>query len=1628
MELLENPSFKSKYHKSKSKVKQWESGFMEKYGRKPNKNDIKEADVSIRDAYKMYWKLKTRALEETLMDITFSDDVQANISTCTLNTSVAVDSVEKNTELPPDVCNTENCNPEIEKLPKETDFEAVPTEIGINAEGAWGSHLNNEKKVVQKKENLLVGRSSSFQLSQKLFNSTSFTKRNPRKSLSMVKSKSRSDLDTSMSSLIQKDGVDSQTEDGFNPNEIMKPILGDKVKVSRTEGKISSQPVSAIHQLIAGKAVNISRKIDAGWLERCSDQNYPKGSLSQPNRLSGISDSGVESLESSTYSPYTINTLISSQTPPLFSDEEDFVCGSDSEGERKNKRVRNIRIRASSVERQAIKRPCREPYLPSLGSLPSSQETLEINSSLPYSVKTVESSLRELSIPRNSEIEVNITDKKEVKLVTDNTENSNTQNQCDEITAPKEVKEQLVAAAPTTQTVKRLNNRNQNDTSDNSEFKAMCNDSEKTEEVKRTPPMRTTKEAAPTTRTRQRASRKILQKTPDNSDCKSTRTTGTTKNTRQTQRKAYRRIQENTSDDSESDAMPESKIADEVTKKTRKTRTTCTTRKTAQTKRTQKKNDENVEIQTTRPIRKPPSRASKKEIVHSPTREKNELVERPEPQIYGVDTVNAVPRFALPRIESGDLVANFSQVISKSLPTDRVTAPEASGSNSKKKLTDKERLAEKISTGRLNENFVRINLKKKVFVRGKKTMTFQKYKKNQWKQKKKELASGAGSLDLADLVENKGILKCFKCGDIGHFSKECKSLKSDELLPLIGDEEPCEYPTLDEAAKMASESVLAAHRNRISIIPQTSSRALLLPHMKDDENNENQIKNMPPAIPETVPTDDENIDSLLDDLDFADDIEINNSETVHSGHIIPEHLLAKLLPPEIGPVKPLYPKELSDQLSATPNDVLEALQNFGHEAFRPGQEKAVMRILSGQSTLVTLSTGAGKSLCYQLPAYLYAKHSRCITLVISPLVSLMDDQVTGVPKFLSAACLHTALAAKQRTIVMDKVKAGTLDILLVSPEAVVAGEKSTGFGALLRQLPPIAFACIDEAHCISQWSHNFRPSYLMVCKVLREKLGVKTILGLTATATKSTAESIVNYLNIPDGMAGVISDTPLPRNLTLTASKDQHRDHALIELLRSQRFENLDSLIVYCTRRDECVRIAGLLRTSLTDPKSYGKSEKKVSPIAEAYHAGLSASRRKVVQKAFMNGDTRIVVATVAFGMGINKPDIRAVIHFNMPSNFESYVQEVGRSGRDGLPAHCHVFISSETSGDKAELRRHIYANGVDRHMIRRLLQKVFVPCSCANTGNPGVNKRCPGHEVAIPVDEIVMALDIPQEIISTLLCYLELHPKKFITTLPSVYINAKVTSYNGPKALKIAAQSSPPLAMAIALDLKRGVSHENSSIIEFPVVDVAAAIGWDSGVVKGHLKDLEWKNTETGGWKRTAISVNYDTLGFRVRAPGDLSNAELDEALDLLTERTSTQQRMGLYQLEAICLALSKVSVDSVRQCRELTENLLDRSEALKKTIREYFQSENPMEEIDLKLETKLLNDSQIASDVRNLVHCYRDSNFTGRAVARIFHGIQSPNYSALVWSRCKFWRAHLSVNFELICQIATREILAMR
>lgn len=381
--------------------------------------------------------------------------------------------------------------------------------------------------------------------------------------------------------------------------------------------------------------------------------------------------------------------------------------------------------------------------------------------------------------------------------------------------------------------------------------------------------------------------------------------------------------------------------------------------------------------------------------------------------------------------------------------------------------------------------------------------------------------------------------------------------------------------------------------------------------------------------------------------------------------------------------------------------------------------------------------------------------------------------------------------------------------------------------------------------------------------------------------------------------------------------------------------------------------------------------------------------------------------------MGINKSDIRCVIHYNMPSNFESYVQEVGRAGRDGLPARCHLFLESRGT-DENQLRRHIYATSVERHVIRKLLQKIFVPCSCKHA--------CPRHEVAFSVQDTVQTLDVTEEIIATLLCYLELHPNRYVEVLSPAYTLCKVVSYSGSMQIRKSAKDCPLLTMALAMYKSDSNGEEN--ILEFPVVELAAAIGWDSGICKHKLKNLEW-TVVNGQSKRSTLNVQFKNLGFRVLAPGNLTDSQLDEALDSLYEHVVSQERTSMKQLCVLSRALKAAAEVSHAQC--MKEEVSEKETELKARIREYFSDPAALEEAP-DPEMKTVNEERVATDAKTLIAMYRDVTFTGKAIARIFFGIQSPNYPALVWGRCKFWRAHLGQDFHAICRIATKEILQSR
>lgn len=891
----------------------------------------------------------------------------------------------------------------------------------------------------------------------------------------------------------------------------------------------------------------------------------------------------------------------------------------------------------------------------------------------------------------------------------------------------------------------------------------------------------------------------------------------------------------------------------------------------------------------------------------------------------------------------------------------------------------------KVSVGRratsksLNENFVRINLKRKKFSRGHHKVNVRKLKFQQWKDKRSHGFSGGAA------GNSSGTTKCFRCGEVGHWARSCSmnTVKHE----VVAEPEITHLPTLEEAAKMAQG-------------------------IKTRSVSESLTKIFSPASTSEEPH------------DRPDDTSAEAGARSLSAHLRSNERVN---------VHPVVKVGQHGKLPDTPDFVFEALHKMGFSEFRPGQEIAIMRILSGLSTLLVSSTGSGKSLCYQLPAYLYAQQTKCITLVVSPLISLMEDQVARLAPCLKAAFLHSAMPPAQKEQVLSQIRDGHVHFLLVSPESLVEGN------SVVHELPPVAFACIDEAHCLSEWSHNFRPSYLQLYKVLTTQLKVRCILALTATATRSTCLNIAEQLQIDNFSAGIIGTPSVPENLILSVSEDKYRDEALIELLKGKRLGSCESIIVYCTRREETERLASLIRTSLQhQEKQVDKDGAKVKRRreylawdAEAYHAGMTPFRRRSVQKKFMTGKLRVVVATVAFGMGIDKADIRAIIHYNMPKSFENYVQEAGRAGRDGLTSHCHLFLEPEKK-DQSELKRHIYANSVDRHIIRKLLKKVFAPLTqCKDTeGDTGVSLG-PGsmYEIAIPIDAAVEELDLKEENILTLLCFLEFHPRKVVQLLNRVYATCTVKCYGGPQQLRSVATKNAAVAAAMALQ-KKNSEQESANTLTFPVVDVAARMGWDSKLVKRDLKRLEWDNSTlsaTGHSRKTGVIVEFSDLSFHLNVSASLTEEDCDDLLDYLHERVQKQEKMDLARLTRVHEAFQSVSCGEYAGCADTAS--AEKSNSLKKLIEDYFEERLDIE--DMHDEPPLTEQclSSLRQEIRSLVFQHRDHSFNGRAVARIFHGIGSPCFPAQVWGRVhRFWRSFLDIDFNTILNIANKELLSLR
>ena len=387
-------------------------------------------------------------------------------------------------------------------------------------------------------------------------------------------------------------------------------------------------------------------------------------------------------------------------------------------------------------------------------------------------------------------------------------------------------------------------------------------------------------------------------------------------------------------------------------------------------------------------------------------------------------------------------------------------------------------------------------------------------------------------------------------------------------------------------------------------------------------------------------------------------------------------------------------------------------QLFGFNTFRPGQEEVIKFLLQGESTAAIFPTGSGKSLCYQLAAM----HLPHLTLVVSPLLALINDQIeamrnSGIP----AARIDSTLSAQESSRIRKEVREGKIKVLMISVERF----KNETFRRFLLELP-VSLMVVDEAHCISEWGHNFRPDYLKLPE-FRKSFNIPIVLLLTATATPRVIEDMSQKFQIAKQNGVVTGFYRSNLHLRVIPTSEFQKRQALLGLLEASKNE---SVIVYVTLQKTAERLAAFLREN--------------DIVVSAYHAGMNTIDREAIQDGFMNGHIPVIVATIAFGMGIDKNDIRQIIHYDLPKSLEGYSQEIGRAGRDGLKAYCTLLGNLDGVNI---LENFVYSDTPQLVSIKKVVDEVL------NSG----------EKWEVQINKLAVLSDIRMLPLKTLLVYMEM-------------------------------------------------------------------------------------------------------------------------------------------------------------------------------------------------------------------------------------------------------------------------------
>lgn len=629
---------------------------------------------------------------------------------------------------------------------------------------------------------------------------------------------------------------------------------------------------------------------------------------------------------------------------------------------------------------------------------------------------------------------------------------------------------------------------------------------------------------------------------------------------------------------------------------------------------------------------------------------------------------------------------------------------------------------------------------------------------------------------------------------------------------------------------------------------------------------------------------------------------------------------------------------------ALPESAMQTLQEvFGFQGFHAGQEAAIARLLAGRSVLTIFPTGGGKSLCFQLPALLLDG----LTMVISPLIALMKDQIDFlVSRGVAAGRLDSSLTRDETVAVHNALNSGQLKLLYIAPERL-------GNERFLQSLGrrKISLLAVDEAHCISEWGHNFRPDYLKIARLARQ-LCVERVLALTATATPQVAQDIVAGFAI--AQEDVVHTGFYRSNLTLRVVPCEHssRKRLLLERLKDR---SPGPTVVYVTLQRTAEEIAAYLA-------QHGLA-------ARAYHAGMETEDRNNVQNAFMASDRMIVVATIAFGMGIDKSDIRYIYHYNLPKTLENYVQEIGRAGRDRRPAICELLACAD---DVVTLENFIYGDTPTAEAINGLVHDLL-----------GRGERFDVSEY-----DLSNEYDVRPLVIKTLLVYLEL--EDLIEATGSFYSQYKFQPQRSSK--EILAEFSPERAEFLHTVLRHAVKARTWFSLD--VEEVSRQIAQPRERIVAALGYLE----ETGDLVVQAVGIR---LAYRMRN----RPADLDAIGDRLSRRFLDRERQEIARIRRV---LGYVQTDGCS-----TQHLLAYFGEEHGSCGHCGHCEGKPHEPLAPAKYSPPSDADRAQ-VRNLLTEEHEALSTPRQLARFLCGISSPATGRAKLRRHPMFAAFASVPFH--------------